>query len=92
MGFAREGDKRTLYLPPLCIVLFLAPFIFHMPDISCSRLGNSSQKKWSSIFELQAIRVIANLSINEEAGAGIAANEPFVDLLIQILGKLTFLS
>ena len=45
-----------------------------------------------SIFELQAIRVIANLSINEEAGAGIAANEPFVDLLIQILGKLSFLS
>ena len=42
-----------------------------------------------SIFELQAIRVIANISINEEAGAGLAASEPLVDLLIQILGKLT---
>ncbi|XP_015772193.1 PREDICTED: armadillo repeat-containing protein 2-like [Acropora digitifera] len=34
---------------------------------------------------IKGIRVIANLSINEEAGAGIAANEPLVDLLIQIL-------
>lgn len=34
---------------------------------------------------IKAIRVIANLSINEEAGAGIAASEPLVDLLIQIL-------
>lgn len=41
------------------------------------------------MFNLQAIRVIANLSINPEAGAGIAANEALVDLLIQILGKFT---
>lgn len=34
---------------------------------------------------IKAIRVIANLSINAEAGAGIAANEALVDLLIQIL-------
>lgn len=34
---------------------------------------------------IKGIRVIANLSINEEAGAGIAANEPLIDLLIQIL-------
>ena len=40
-------------------------------------------------FNFQAIRVIANLSINAEAGAGIAANEALVDLLIQILGEFT---
>jgi len=45
-------------------------------------------QKCCSFFDLQAIRVIANLSINTEAGAGVAANEPLVDLLIQILGRL----
>jgi len=45
-------------------------------------------QKCCSFFDLQGIRVIANLSINTEAGAGVAANEPLVDLLIQILGRL----
>ncbi|KAL9969241.1 hypothetical protein ACROYT_G021436 [Oculina patagonica] len=34
---------------------------------------------------IKAIRVIANLSISPEAGAGMAANEALVNLLIQIL-------
>ncbi|XP_020605577.1 armadillo repeat-containing protein 2-like [Orbicella faveolata] len=34
---------------------------------------------------IKAIRVVANLSISPEAGAGLAANEALVDLLIQIL-------
>jgi len=38
------------------------------------------------VNDLQAIRVVANLSISPEAGAGLAANEALVDLLIQILG------
>lgn len=38
----------------------------------------------------QAIRVVANLSISPEAGAGLAANEALVDLLLQILGMLNF--
>ena len=42
-----------------------------------------------SYHNFQAIRVIANLSISPEAGAGVAAHESLVDLLIQILGKLT---
>lgn len=40
------------------------------------------------VIDFQAIRVIANLSISPEAGAGIATNEALVDLLIQILGML----
>ena len=43
-----------------------------------------------TINNFQAIRVVANLSISPEAGAGLAANEALVDLLLQILGKLNF--
>jgi len=41
-----------------------------------------------TVEHFQAIRVVANLSISPEAGAGLAANEVLVDLLIQILGML----
>lgn len=41
-----------------------------------------------TVKHFQAIRVVANLSISPEAGAGLAANEALVDLLIQILGML----
>lgn len=43
-----------------------------------------------TINNFQAIRVVANLSISPEAGAGLAANEALVDLLLQILGMLNF--
>ena len=43
-----------------------------------------------TVNNFQAIRVVANLSISPEAGAGLAANEALVDLLLQILGMLNF--
>lgn len=43
-----------------------------------------------TINNFQAIRVVANLSISPEAGAGLAANEALVDLFLQILGMLNF--
>ena len=42
----------------------------------------------ATVNTFQAIRVVANLSISPEAGAGLAANEALVDLLLQILGML----
>ena len=45
-----------------------------------------------AVDNFQAIRVVANLSISPEAGAGLAANEALVDLLIQILGMFNLLN
>ena len=42
---------------------------------------------------IKLIRIIANLSINQDIGPLIAANETCVDLLMQVLGKnLTWLN
>lgn len=66
--------------------------VYHYPINAYCKVHNIFLHTMSSYwtkFNFQAIRVIANLSINAEAGAGIAANEALVDLLIQILGEFT---
>ena len=69
--------------PSSCLVLYVIIKVVYLFFVS-----SEGYSVFVFCFDVQGIRVIANLSINVEAGCGIAANEQLVDLLIQILGEM----
>ena len=83
----RELTKTVLYTD----VRFFLFFISFIQNKDLNTDSKSPEGKQASKIEdvlIKVIRVIANLSINEEIGSAIASSELCVKLLINVLGKL----
>ena len=78
----------TIHVKPVC-TLVSNLFFFQNKDVRVD--SKSPEGKQASKIEdvlIKVIRVVANLSINEEIGSAVASNEVCVKLLINVLGEL----